>query len=126
MILAALTSALLLTDQKGRAQVGLCLGHPVVSLLGCWKRDMLVPWKESIPVVELGLWSMLSTAAGKNNPFLRLGRHTHLSQLHCSNTQFPRAFDMSINLSYEMDNPSCNNVSTDRRLRVFPYTVSPT
>ena len=79
---------------------------PVLSLLGCWKRDTLLPWKESTAVVELGLWSMLSTAAVVSNPFLRLGGHNHLSRLHFSHTRFPRAFDMSITLSYELDNPN--------------------
>ncbi len=40
---------------------------------------MPVPWKASLAVVELGLWSMLSTAAVVNSPFRRFGGHTIFS-----------------------------------------------
>lgn len=36
---------------------------PLAPHRGCWNRDMPVPWKESWAVVELGLWSILWTAA---------------------------------------------------------------
>ena len=43
---------------------------PSLSVDRCWKSEMLVPWKEVVAVVAVGLWSMLSTAAVVNNPFL--------------------------------------------------------
>jgi hypothetical protein len=41
---------------------------PFTVFLG--KSEMLVPWKEVVAVVAVGLWSMLSITAVVNNPFL--------------------------------------------------------
>ena len=38
---------------------------PSLSADGCRKSEMLVPWKEVVAVVAVGLWSMLSIATGK-------------------------------------------------------------
>ena len=37
---------------------------PSLSVDRCWKSEMIVPWKEVVAVVAVGLWSMLSIAAG--------------------------------------------------------------
>ena len=42
---------------------------------GCWKKDILVPWKEDWAVVAVGLWSILSTAEVVNTCFY-LGQAT--------------------------------------------------
>ena len=39
------------------------LSAPEFFILGCWNKDIPVPWKEPSAVVELGLWSILSRAA---------------------------------------------------------------
>ena len=31
---------------------------PLSSLVGCWKSETLVPWKEVVAVVTVGLWSI--------------------------------------------------------------------
>ena len=46
-----------------------------------WKREIPVPWNELCDVVELGLWSMLSTADSVNSPELRFKGHTALIEL---------------------------------------------
>ena len=44
---------------------------PLSSLVGCWKMETLVPWKEVVTVVAVGLRSMLFIAAVVNNPIRR-------------------------------------------------------
>lgn len=41
---------------------------PGTSVVGCWTRDIAVPWKESRAIVELGLWSILSPPAVVKKP----------------------------------------------------------
>ena len=49
---------------------------PGKSLFGCWNKEINVPWNESWALVELGLWSMLSTAPVVNKPPFSLGGQT--------------------------------------------------
>ena len=42
---------------------------PALSELGCWNFETLVPWKEVVATVAVGLWSMLSITDAVNNPF---------------------------------------------------------
>ena len=69
---------------------------PLLRLFGCWKSEIPVPWNESVAVVVLGLWSMLSTAAVVNKPWRTLGGHTTWSRWYCSHTQLPIEVDISI------------------------------
>jgi len=47
----------------------LAFGPPIMRSMpapgnaGCCMREIAVPWNDCVAVVELGLWSMLSTAA---------------------------------------------------------------
>ena len=65
------------------SNVSIALSFPGLTVAGCCTREIAVPWKESLQVVELGLWSMLSTAAVVNRPFLNL-----LGQTTCSLISF--------------------------------------
>ena len=44
--------------------------------------EMLVPWKEMVAVVAVGLWSMLSIAAVVNNPLLMTAGQTTPSSMY--------------------------------------------
>ena len=62
------------------------LSFPGSSVVGCWTSEIAVPWNESWALVELGLWSMLSTAAVVNRPSLSLDGHTTPSASYRSMT----------------------------------------
>ena len=51
-------------------------GAVAVSPWGCWNSDIAVPWKESLDVLDEGLWSKLSTAATVNRSLCSCGGHT--------------------------------------------------
>ena len=95
MILAALTSTLLLTGQEGRTEVGLSRCCPYWDarrgIYLCHGKNPQQWWRTVVNVID--------SCCGKK-PFLRLGGHTHLYWLHCSHTLFPRAFVMSITLKW--------------------------
>ena len=73
----------------------------VVSITGNWRLtpsllsarccviDIAVPWKESLAVLELGLWSILSTAATVNTSFLKIWGQTILSSSNWLQTLLP-------------------------------------
>ena len=58
------------------SRIGTSRSSPVASALGCWNNEIPVPWKASLAKEELGLWSILSTAAVVNTFFLSLGDQT--------------------------------------------------
>jgi hypothetical protein len=65
----------------------------VSAQLGCWKSEMLVPWKEVVAVVAVGLWSMLSIAAVVNNPFLMTAGQTTPSSMYLLAAASPSCAD---------------------------------
>lgn len=86
----------MVVKDAGRSEILLEMGdesrsHPILRpiplfwLVGCWNSEIPVPWKEPVQNVELGLWSMLSTAAVVNNPYLNVVGHITSSviQLTC-------------------------------------------
>ena len=75
-------------------------------MVGCCTREIAVPWKESLQVVELGLWSMSSTAAVVNRPFLNLLGQTTCSLSYLSKTVFVMSVDMERNLLHEIHIPN--------------------
>jgi ABC-type branched-subunit amino acid transport system substrate-binding protein len=56
--------------------VSIALGIPWLLVVGCWTREMAVPWNDVCELVKLVLWSVLSTADVVNNPFLNWDGHT--------------------------------------------------
>lgn len=52
---------------------------PRLSKLGCWKTDILVPWKDMCSVVAVWFWSMLCSADCVKRCFLNTGGHTTIS-----------------------------------------------
>ena len=72
------------------SNVSVALRVPRLSAVGCWTREMAVPWNDVCEVVELLLWSMLSTADVVNSPFLNLDGHTTPSR---SYLQFSKIVD---------------------------------
>ena len=59
------------------------------------KSEMLVPWKEVVAVVAVGLWSMLSIAAVVNNPFLMTAGQTTPSSMYLLTAASPSCADTS-------------------------------
>ena len=71
------------------------------------------------------MWSRLSTAAVVNRFFLRRkGQITPLDSYSWA-TEMAISMDMSRTLSYGIDNPKCNKMSTSSRLRVRPCIIIP-
>ena len=66
---------------------------PSLSVDRCWKSEMLVPWKEVVAVVAVGLWSMLSTAAVVNNSFLMTAGQTTPSSMYLLTAASPSCAD---------------------------------
>jgi hypothetical protein len=56
---------------------------------------MLVPWKEVVAVVAVGLWSMLFITAVVNNPFLVNAGHTTHSSMYLLTAASPSCADTS-------------------------------
>lgn len=77
---------------------------PSLSEVGYWKRDMLVPLKEVVAVVAVGLWSMLSIATAVKSPFLRTEGH-HSSSIYLPVAASPYYAETSSSLSYGMIRP---------------------
>lgn len=53
----------------------MALSFPLSSVVGCCTSEIAVPWNESWALIELGLWSILSTAEVVNSPSLSLDGH---------------------------------------------------
>ena len=71
------------------------LGVPGNCCVGCCNRDIAVPWKDPCDVVELGLWSMLSTAAVVKTPVTACGGHTTPSDSNLAHRLFPTSVDIA-------------------------------
>ena len=81
---------------------------------GCWNREILVPWKDSCALVELGLWSILSTAAVVKSLPLSCRGHTdfRISYWWLTLCQQGPAYVFL-----------CGSLPQDRLLMVFPFIV---
>lgn len=75
------------------------LSFPFTSDVGCWAREIAVPWNESLKVVELGLWSILSTAAVVNNLFHTLDGQTTASLSYLAVTLLAMSVEIDSTLS---------------------------
>jgi hypothetical protein len=84
----------LTVDQKWLEKIRRMCFSPSLSVDRCWKSEMLVPWKEVVAVVAVGLWSMLSIAAVVNNPFLMTAGQTRVPELPDSFTNIHPAFSI--------------------------------
>ena len=74
---------------------GHSLGVPGHCCVGCCKRDIAVPWKDLCGVVELGLWSMLSTASVVKIPVTACDEHTAPSDSNLAHTLFATSVDIA-------------------------------
>lgn len=45
-------------------------------IFGCWNKEMLGPWNDDFTIVEVGLWSILSTAAVVKSSLRSIGEQT--------------------------------------------------
>ncbi len=72
-------------------------------MVGYWMTEIVVPWKESLDVVLLGLWSILSTAPKEKIHVHSNGGHTIPSSSYLWQMLFPMSVESCKNLSY--DNP---------------------
>ena len=77
----------------------------------CWNNEIPVPWKDSVAVLELGLWSMLSIAPHINTFFLRFGGQTIESRSYCLDILLPIAVSISSTRLYEIERPRFDNFS---------------
>ena len=68
---------------------------PVEFSDGCWNNDIPVPCSDPLAVVELGLWSMLSTAAVVNKENRNFGGQTTFSSSNLADTPFPIVVDIA-------------------------------
>ena len=89
------------------------------------EREIPVPWKESFAVVELGLWSMLSTAAVVNTLPRRVGGQTTFSVWNIWHARFPISVERRRTRSYEMLRPRLNSLSISPLLRVSACSNMP-
>ena len=94
---------------------------PSFSAVGCWNIDMPVPWTESVAVVELGLWSILSTVAVVKRFVLSFGGHTTCSCSKRLQTLFANPADNRSTLSYEIHRPRWESLSTSSFFFVYVH-----
>ena len=53
-----------------------------LSLVTCWKIEIVVPWNEELAAAEDGIWSILSIAVIVNSPCFNCGGHNNASLLY--------------------------------------------
>ena len=88
------------------SKTSVALSFPLSSVFGCCTSEIAVPWNELWALIELGLWSILSTAAVVNSPSLSLDGHTTPSLSYRPITLLVISVDIESSLSYEMHIPS--------------------
>ena len=81
------------------------LSTPGFFIVGCWNKDIPVPWKELFGQIELGLCSILSRAAVVKTWDFSVGGQIILSVLWWVIRSFSSAVDNSITGLYEIDVP---------------------
>ena len=98
---------------------------PAFCTPGCWNNDIPVPWNELWAMVELGSWSILSTAEVVKTPVLKVCGHTAPILSKWFMAEFPRSADKPRTQSYETDNPNLNNKSTSSFDLILEWTTAP-
>ena len=101
-----------------QSKLGRTTFSPLSSEHQCCTSDIPVPWKESAAVVDVGLWSILSTAVVVNRPLRKDGGWTPVAKSKRSVILFAKVAETCNKRSYDTDKPRWNSLSTRSCLRV--------